>query len=534
MPRGWADCSRRESTTGGPSPRTTDMGVSDHLRGEVVRWMEADPDPGTRAELAALLAAAETTESALAELSDRFSGRLEFGTAGLRGALAAGPNRMNRAVVIQAAAGLAGYLRAASGTGPVVIGYDARHQSDQFARDTAAVMAGAGFQALVLPRPMPTPVLAFAIGHLAASAGVMVTASHNPPRGQRVQGLPRRRQPDRASGRRRHLPAHRGRRLSHRGAARRDAGGSSATRSWTPTCPRWLPCRRLGRRAACSSSTPHCTESETGPSPRSSGEPVSSRRSSYAQQQEPDPDFPTVSFPNPEEPGAIDLAMELARQHGADIVVANDPDADRCAVAVPTPHGWRMLRGDEVGALLGDHLVRRGRRGVFATTIVSSSLLADLAARHGLEYAETLTGFKWIGRVPGLGYGYEEALGYCVAPDLVRDKDGVSALLLVCELAAGLRARGPYPARPAGRDRPGVRPARHRPAIRAGRGRLPDRGDHGPPPREPTTDVGWLSRWSRSTTSAGRPERCRRPTACATGWPRGGGSSYDRPAPSRS
>jgi phosphomannomutase len=138
----------------------------------------------------------------------------------------------------------------------------------------------------------------------------------------------------------------------------------------------------------------------------------------------------------------MDLAMDLARREGADLALANDPDADRCAVAVPTPHGWRMLRGDEVGALLGDHLVRRGHRGAFATTIVSSYLLRDLAGHHGLEYAETLTGFKWIGRVPGLVYGYEEALGYCVAPGLVRDKDGVSALLLVCELAAGLRAEG--------------------------------------------------------------------------------------------
>ncbi len=160
------------------------------------------------------------------------------------------------------------------------------------------------------------------------------------------------------------------------------------------------------------------------------------------EQAAPDPDFPTVSFPNPEEPGAMDLAIALAQEHQADLVIANDPDADRCAVAVPTMQGWRMLHGDELGALLADHLLRRGVRGVFATTIVSSTLLSRIAASAGVEYVETLTGFKWIGRVPGLAFGYEEALGYCVAPALVRDKDGVSALLRVAELAAQLKADG--------------------------------------------------------------------------------------------
>jgi phosphomannomutase len=159
-------------------------------------------------------------------------------------------------------------------------------------------------------------------------------------------------------------------------------------------------------------------------------------------QSEPDPDFPTVAFPNPEEPGAMDLAMRVAQQTGADLVVANDPDADRCAVAVPGPHGWRVLRGDELGALLGDFLLRSGVRGVYASSIVSSSLLGVLAQAHGQPHVETLTGFKWIGRVEGLVFGYEEALGYCVAPQLVRDKDGVSALLRVLELAAQLKRDG--------------------------------------------------------------------------------------------
>ncbi|MFA6300540.1 MAG: phospho-sugar mutase, partial [Nocardioides sp.] len=160
------------------------------------------------------------------------------------------------------------------------------------------------------------------------------------------------------------------------------------------------------------------------------------------QQEQPDPDFPTVSFPNPEEPGAMDLAMALAERHGVDLVVANDPDADRCAAAVPGLHGWRMLRGDEVGALLAHHLLRTGKQGTYATSIVSSSLLGKMAAAHGQPYAETLTGFKWIGRVEGLAFGYEEALGYCVDPEHVRDKDGVSALLLLCEIAALAKAEG--------------------------------------------------------------------------------------------
>jgi len=417
------------------------MAVSDELVARVQRWVAADPDPRTRSEIATLLDAAQTDDTALADLTDRFTGRLAFGTAGLRGKLAAGPNRMNRAVVISAASGLAGYLHATSESGPVVVGYDARHQSEQFARDTAAVLAGAGFEALVLPRPLPTPVLAFAIRHLAASAGVMVTASHNPRQdngyklylGDGCQIVP-----PADVDISRHI----------------DAVAAAAE---VPRSEQW---RVLGDEVqhAYLDAVAGLVDPDSarellavytplhGVGDRTVAEVL--RLAGFAppvvvtQQQEPDADFPTVAFPNPEEPGAIDLALELAGRHGADLVVANDPDADRCAVAVPTAHGWRMLRGDEVGALLADQLIRRGLRGVLATTIVSSSLLAAMAGRHGLGYAETLTGFKWIGRVPGLRFGYEEALGYCVAPHLVKDKDGISALLLVCELAAGLRAEG--------------------------------------------------------------------------------------------
>jgi phosphomannomutase len=404
-------------------------------------WLAEDPDPGTRAELQGLLDAGDT-----AALTDRFGASLEFGTAGLRGAMGAGPNRMNRVVVIRAAAGLAAYLTAHAGAA-VVIGYDARHRSDVFARDTAEVMSGAGLHAMVLPHPLPTPVLAFAIRHLGAAAGVMVTASHNPPQdngykvylGDGSQIVP----PADAE-------------ISAAIAAVGPLAGIPRGDDWQtlddgiladyldrvaslldPSSPRdlsvvYTPLHGVGRdvllAAFARAGFP---------------DPVV-----VARQSDPDPDFSTVAFPNPEEPGAIDLALAAAAEHpGTDLVIANDPDADRCAVAVRDPEadaGWRMLRGDEVGALLGQHLVRRDPRlsGVFAASIVSSSLLGRIAAAHGLGYAETLTGFKWISRVEGLRYGYEEALGYCVDPAAVRDKDGVSAALLVAELAATLKAEG--------------------------------------------------------------------------------------------
>ncbi len=418
------------------------MNVPAPLRTRVQSWIDDDLEEQTRTELSALLASAEADDAAaLAELEDRFARRLEFGTAGLRGEMAAGPNRMNRAVVIAAAAGLAAYLKTHVGTGTVVIGYDARHHSDSFARDTAAVMRGAGLDAVVLPRPLPTPVLAFAIRHLGCIAGVMVTASHNPPRdngykvylGDGSQIVP---------------PA--------------DVAISAEIEAVTSVSA--VP-RAEGWRVLGDDVVEDYLDAVSGlPSPDSPrdltmvytplhgvGDETVQRAVERAgfdapivvpEQAAPDADFPTVSFPNPEEPGAMDLAMALAAEHNADLVVANDPDADRCAVAVPTLQGWRMLRGDEVGVLLADHLLRRGVRGVFATTIVSSSLLGEISRAGGVDFTETLTGFKWIGRVPGLAFGYEEALGYCVAPDLVRDKDGVSALLRVIELAAELKAAG--------------------------------------------------------------------------------------------
>jgi len=413
------------------------------LRERARAWADDDPDPDTRAELDRLIRrAGDGDEEAERDLADRFRGPLEFGTAGLRGALGAGPNRMNRAVVIRAAGGLAQYLRdhGAGADDAVVIGYDARHRSDAFARDTAEVMRGAGLRALLLPRPLPTPLLAFAIRDLGCVAGVMVTASHNPPQdngykvylGEGCQIVP----PADAD-----IAAAIAAVPSVSGVPRADGAetlGDEIERAYLDAV---LATVEDGPRGLRIVHTPlHGVGGDlVDRTLRAAG---FADVHAVAQQAEPDPDFPTVSFPNPEEPGAIDLAVQTAQDVGADLVIANDPDADRCAVAVPTGQGWRMLRGDEVGALLGDALLRKGVKGVYATSIVSSSLLGRMAERHGVDYAETLTGFKWIGRIEGLAFGYEEALGYCVVPHLVRDKDGVSATLHVADLAARLRADG--------------------------------------------------------------------------------------------
>ncbi|MFE9422271.1 phospho-sugar mutase [Kitasatospora sp. NPDC006697] len=414
------------------------------LRPRVQQWLAEDPDPRTRAELAELLAAAEADGDWTA-LAERFADRLQFGTAGLRGELGAGPMRMNRAVVIRAAAGLAAHLRAEGAGDLVVVGYDARHMSAEFARDTAAVMVGAGLRAALLPRPLPTPVLAFAIRHLGAAAGVMVTASHNPPQdnGYKVylgdgsqivppaDGLIAAEIDAIASLAQVPLAADGWQLL---GEEVLEAYLARAATVLDPAGPRdlevvYTPLHGVGRDTLLAAW-------------KQAGFPAPTVVPAQA---EPDPEFPTVAFPNPEEPGAMDLSFAAARQAAPDLVIANDPDADRCAVAVPdpaAPGGWRMLRGDEVGALLGAALAAKGVAGTFATTIVSGSLLGRIAAAAGLDYAETLTGFKWISRAEGLRYGYEEALGYCVDPAGVRDKDGITAALVVAELAAGLKRDG--------------------------------------------------------------------------------------------
>jgi phosphomannomutase len=404
-------------------------------------WAADDPDPQTRQELERIISEVAAGGDAT-DLADRFDGTLEFGTAGLRGALGAGPNRMNRVVVLRAAAGLAAYLvdMGAPPGSSVVIGYDARHNSDVFASDTAVVMSGAGLKALLLPRPLPTPLTAFAIRELGCVAGVMVTASHNPPQdngykvylGDGSQIVP---------------PADLG--IAARIAAVGAVGDIPRGRAGQVLGEEIVD-RYLDTIAGLADDGPRDLDLVYTPLHGVGGTSVlqvletAGFRAPHVvvQQEEPDPEFPTVSFPNPEEPGAMDLAMGLASERHADLVVANDPDADRCAAAVPGAHGWRMLRGDEVGALLGAHLLAKGRTGVFAASIVSSSLLGKMARAAGQGYAETLTGFKWIGRVEGLAFGYEEALGYCCDPEHVRDKDGVSALLLLCEMAAAAKADG--------------------------------------------------------------------------------------------
>ncbi|MFF4487089.1 phospho-sugar mutase [Streptomyces sp. NPDC001544] len=412
--------------------------MHDDLIARAKTWLAEDPDVETREELAALIDAGDVEE-----LAARFGGTLQFGTAGLRGELGAGPMRMNRAVVIRAAAGLAAYLKKkGQADGLVVIGYDARHKSEDFARDTAAVMTGAGLRAAVLPRPLPTPVLAFAIRHLGAVAGVEVTASHNPPRdngykvylGDGSQIVP----PADAE-----IAAEIDGIVSLDDVPRPDAG-------WETLDDSVLDAYLARTEAVLAEGSPR-TARAVYTAMHGVGKDVllaAFARAGFpepvlvAEQAEPDPDFPTVAFPNPEEPGAMDLAFAKAREAEPDLVIANDPDADRCAVAVRDRGEWRMLRGDEVGALLAAHLVRRGARGTFAESIVSSSLLGRIAEKAGLPYEETLTGFKWIARVDGLRYGYEEALGYCVDPDGVRDKDGITAALLVTELASELKEQG--------------------------------------------------------------------------------------------
>ncbi|MFG2128019.1 phospho-sugar mutase [Streptomyces sp. NPDC048751] len=410
----------------------------DDLIARAKAWLAEDPDDDTRTELAELIDTGAHTE-----LAARFAGTLQFGTAGLRGELGAGPLRMNRSVVIRAAAGLAAYLKQQGRTdGLVVVGYDARHKSADFARDTAAVMTGAGLRAAVLPRPLPTPVLAYAIRHLGAAAGVEVTASHNPPRdngykvylGDGSQIVP---------------PA------DAEIAAEIDAIGSlhdvpRPDSGWEILDDSVLDAYLARTDAVLADGSPR-TARTVYTAMHGVGKDVllaAFARAGFpepvlvAEQAEPDPDFPTVSFPNPEEPGAMDLAFAKARETAPDLIIANDPDADRCAVAVEDAGEWRMLRGDEVGALLAAHLVARGAQGTFAESIVSSSLLGRIAEKAGLPYEETLTGFKWIARVDGLRYGYEEALGYCVDPDGVRDKDGITAALLITELASELKERG--------------------------------------------------------------------------------------------
>jgi phosphomannomutase len=435
------------------------------LGGEVEAWIADDPDVADRAELQALLdrAFGLGDDAALAELRDRFAGRLEFGTAGLRGVVAAGPNRMNRAVVRAATAAVAGWLLGSAGPGArVVVGCDARHRSAEFADEVARVLAGAGLRVHMLPQPGPTPLLAFAVRFLGASAGVMITASHNPAadNGYKLylsdgaQVIPP-------------VDAEVEARIAALGPLSQipvaEPGSPLITRHGDEIAKAYLDAV-VAAAAGSGSDRPELNVVYT-PMHGVAGDLMLRAMAQagfaaphvVAAQARPDPDFPTVAFPNPEEPGALDLALADAVRLGADLVVASDPDGDRLAVAVRRPGqglaGWVVLTGDQVGALLGASLLDRtagdadpGNRLV-ASTIVSSTLLSKIAATAGARYAETLTGFKWIVRagdgVPGARFvfGYEEALGYVVG-DVVRDKDGIGAALAMLRLATEAKAAG--------------------------------------------------------------------------------------------
>ena len=409
---------------------------------EVQAWMDEDPDPTTAAQLQKWLD--EHNES---ELRKSFAGFLQFGTAGLRGPIRPGPSGMNRAVVARTAAGIAAYMKERN-LSSVVIGRDARYGSEDYTIETAEIMSGAGMKVFILPRPLPTPVLAFATVELGCDVGIMVTASHNPPQdngykvylGGTVDGI------------------------DYRGSQIVSPTDTSIAQkideiTSLKSQPRGTEWTVLGeeviekyiKQTASLASNPgtlrivysamHGVGTETLQRVFHKAGFLSPIL--VESQALPDPDFPTVAFPNPEEPGAIDLSLETAKAFDADLVIANDPDADRCAAAVNDPEaGWRMLRGDELGAIFAESIARKKGSGKFANSIVSSSVVKKIAEHHKIEFNETLTGFKWISKIKGLTFGYEEALGYAVDPGTVNDKDGISAAIELAQIATDLAAEG--------------------------------------------------------------------------------------------
>jgi len=429
------------------------VSIDSELKQQALNWIEQDPDAVTKSQLTELLNAAQTDQAALLELQDAFSAPLEFGTAGLRGALGAGPNRMNRVTVLQAASGLAHYLVQQGFSGrKVVIGFDARYNSDVFADDTARVMSGAGLEPVIFSHVVPTPVLAFAIRHLGACAGVMVTASHNPPQdnGYKVYL---------GDGRQIVSPVDEqiSKLIKTVTDVREIVQGSPGTfvsddvvETYTSLTSQLImsgPITDAQRKSVTSVYTAmHGVGWKTLQSVFSASgfnEP-----NAVLEQRDPDPAFPTVAFPNPEEKGALDIAIALAKKNSVDVLLANDPDADRFAAAVSNSSGdWVTLRGDQIGSLLGWWLIERAKltgsnlSGTFANSIVSSMMLESIAKSAGLEYESTLTGFKWVSRVNNLTFGYEEALGYCVDPDNVSDKDGISAAAMFMEMLAHLKSQ---------------------------------------------------------------------------------------------
>lgn len=416
------------------------MTIDANLRSEVEKWIAEDPDSDTKDLLQKLLDSENESE-----LRSCFSGFLEFGTAGLRGPLGLGPSRMNRAVVTKTAAGIATYMNR-HGMNSVVIGRDARYGSEDFTRDTAEIMMGAGFTTYVLPRPLPTPVLAYAVRNLKCDVGIMVTASHNPPQdngykvylGGTINGV------------------------RYEGSQIISPTDAEISRDISEVAPLPSLSRAQGWHVLDETHVDAYVQatSKLATNPGNlrvvysamHGVGTETLRKVFtnagfpepilvSEQAEPDPDFPTVAFPNPEEPGAIDLSLKKAVEVSADLVIANDPDADRCAAAImDETETWRMLRGDEVGALLGEYMARKApnKNVILANSIVSSSILSKIARHYNLQFTETLTGFKWLAKIPDLWFGYEEALGYAVDSKSVNDKDGISAALVLTQLATDL------------------------------------------------------------------------------------------------
>ena len=412
------------------------------LKTQALAWLAQDPDSETRAELQQLIDADDQ-----AGLESRFNTRLEFGTAGLRGELGAGPNRMNRVLVAQTAAGLGQYLLNQSPNASVVIGFDGRQNSDVFAKDSGEVLAGMGIEVFLLDQMGPTPLVAFATRHLNLSAGVMVTASHNPPRdnGYKVY------LGGDLNGSQIISPVDNQIALEINKIAETKTFGSLIKSSDYKVIGPEIRASYLesallagGRSDGSPLKIVYTPMHGVGwgtiePLFKSSG---SEDLFPVPEQVHPDGKFPTVAFPNPEEQGAMDLAMALAEREDADIIIANDPDADRVALALPTTSGWHRLTGDQVGLILADEIASKATSGTLACSIVSSSALAKVSKHYGLEFKATLTGFKWISKVPNLIFGYEEALGYCIDPSQVADKDGISAALLLANIARREKARG--------------------------------------------------------------------------------------------
>ena len=412
------------------------------LRAEVEAWIADDPDPKTAAELQTLLDAGDEVT-----LKKYFNGFLQFGTAGLRGPIGPGPSCMNRAVVGRAAAGIASYMQK-RGMTKVVIGRDARYGSEDYTFETAEIMSGAGMDVYILPRPLPTPVLAFATSYLACDIGIMVTASHNPPQdnGYKVYVGPEADGVKYASSQIINPTD---------GFIAADIDAVTSLKS-LPRGSKWTildeeVLNEYVKRTSALAPRPgdlkvvytamHGVGTETAQLVFNKA--GFSSLITVDEQCTPDPDFPTVAFPNPEEPGAIDLALKKARDFNAELVIANDPDADRCAAAINDPVvGWRMLRGDELGVVLGEWIARSKPSGTFGNSIVSSSALRKISGHYGIDFQEVLTGFKWLAKIEDLAFGYEEAIGYAVDSDTVNDKDGISAAIFLAQVAMDLKRDG--------------------------------------------------------------------------------------------